>query len=328
MQKASAIVKDHIKNAQKPETFQTMIESKNQNWIDSCLTSPIVKKLAEPYRTLDNAMSTNETSGIAELWSGVLDYSNPDYSVAREISSIHTTMNESEKIRLPSRGRAVKTSSNVTSIQASGGDLDFLEVKADKEFVAFAEYNRQQLEDASSYIVAQSTQSTMDALMYIESTEIINFLYSLRTDSGHAGRITKGSGSGEVNAPSMDLLIDLWGKVKEKDRMPTAYVMGVPTCTALLKDEDLKNSEYFSGHAANYGTGMIGNFLGSKILVSSLVPANFIACLDTNITLVYLLRRDTLPMPYTDQKNDLHGIRLSTRYGLSKGRADGMAVWY
>ena len=186
------------------------------------VTNPIVKKLMQPYKTLDNAMSTNETSGIAELWNGVLDYSNPDY-IGREIASIHTTMNESEKIRLPSRGRAVKTSSNVTSIQATGGDTDFLEVKADKEFVANAEWNRQQLEDASSYIVAQGTQSTMDALMYIETKEIVDTLYSLRTATDHAGRITKGSGSGEVDNPSMDLLIDLWGKVKEKDRMPTAY---------------------------------------------------------------------------------------------------------
>ena len=58
----------------------------------------------------------------------------------------------------------------------------------------------------------------------------------------------------------MDPLIGLWGLVKKKDRMPTAYVMGVPTCTALLKDDDLKNSEYFNGHSANYSTGMIGNF--------------------------------------------------------------------
>ena len=324
MKQASALVKEHIKSAQKPETFHTMIETQNHAWIDSMLTSPIVQKLAEPYRTQDHTQSTNETSGIAELWNGVLDYSNPDY-LAREIASIHSTQHESERIRLPSRGRAIKTSSNVTSIQATGGDLEFLEVKADKEFVANAEWNRQQLEDASSYIVAQSTQSTMDALMYIESKEIIDFLYSLRADTGHAGRITK---AGVNDNPSMDLLIDLWGLVKKKDRMPTAYVMSPATCTALLKDDDLKNSEYFSGHNANYSTGMIGNFLGSKILVSSLVKDNFIACLDTNITLIYLLRRDTLPISYMEQKDDLHGIRLSTRYGLSKGRADGMAVWY
>ena len=44
--------------------------------------------------------------------------------------------------------------------------------------------------------------------------------------------------------------------------------------------------------------------------------------------MIYLLRHDTLPMPYNEQKDDIHGIRLSIRYGLSKGRADGMAVWY
>ena len=103
---------------------------------------------------------------------------------------------------------------------------------------------------------------------------------------------------------------------------------GVSTCTALLKDDDLKNSEYFSGHYANYSTDMIGNFLGPKILVSSLVPDNLIACLDINITLMYLPRRDAFPMPYNEQKDYIHGIRISTRYGLSKGRADGMAVWY
>ncbi len=102
--------------------------------------------------------------------------------------------------------------------------------------------------------------------------------------------------------------------------------MGVPVAASLLKYDDLKDSTYFNGHSANYSTGNIADFLGGRILVSSLVPANFIACFDSSAWLVMGLRRDSLPIPFHDQKTDVFGLTLSTRYALKEGRLKAGSV--
>ena len=313
---SSDFIKRVAKDTPRAETFLDRLD--DPEYIDSWLKSPVYHKLKK------HTAATDDTSAIAELGSQVLNYSNPNY-IAREIVSLHTTTMESEKIRMPSRGRAVKTSSNVTSIQASGASNEFIEVKADKEFLASEQWNRTALEDASSYIVAQQTQAVADAMSYIETKEISDFLYTLRTDSGIAGRIEK---TGQNDTPNMDLLIDLWKLVKVKDRMPTAYIMSPTTYATLLKDDDLQDSHYFEGHRVDYSVGDVGMFLGSRFLVSSLIKDNFIACLDTSVTIIYLLRRDMMPLMAHNMTDDIHTFRLSTRYGLSKGLTEALAVWY
>ena len=307
---SSQLLKSALKTAPQAETVMHKLQ--DDAYVESWVKSPLYGKLKK------HTAATDDTSAIADLSAQVLDYSNPDY-IGREVCAIHTTTMESQKVRMPTRGRAVATSSNVTSIQASGASNEFIEIKAEKEFIGKEEWNRQQLEDASSYIVAQQTQAVADALM------LLDFLYTLRTDSKIAGRITK---TGDAATASADVLIDLWEKVKVKDRQPNAYVMSPTTYATLMKDDDIKNSFQLGGYSRDYSTGDMGTFMGSRFLVSSLVKNDYIACLDTSIVLIYLIRRDSLPLMGHDQANDIHTFRLSTRYGLSKGLTEGMGVWY
>lgn len=92
-----------------------------------------------------------------------------------------------------------------------------------------------------------------------------------------------------------------------------------------MQDTNLQSSDYFQ-YVYDYETGMAtGTFLGARLLSSTLMADDIAWAVDTDVALIYGLRRDTLIEPYTRVDAGIHGLRITSRYGLAKGRADGFA---
>ena len=269
--------------------------------------------------------STDTTSEVAELGTAILDFAEPNY-VGRDLVALRMTTEEEYKERLPEIGKAQKTERGVLSIQSLGSRSTFVTVKVDDEIECNDEYDRKALEDQEGYVTLDQVRGQTSALRKLETEVIFDKLKDIRA-SGTAGHIAK---TGANNDPSLDILTDLVTKIKSKDRMPNTIVMDPNSWGAILKTQDAKEAglnTYYPGGVINYNTGHIGDYMGCKILTTTLCPTDTIYALDSNVVLLYVLRRDFLPMPWMDSKNDVFGFRISCRYGLEAGRKDGLAWW-
>jgi len=303
--------------AGKCETHTTKLKEDTE-YHNSFLQNRLFSKL------MKNTAAQDETSQINELANKILDYGKAA-TIGRSMCSVHYTDKETLKIRKPKEGKAKKTAGDTWSINTKGQRNEYVEVKTDKYLDSGDEWTTAQVEDTEyDYLMAQ-TQESMYNLAKLESQVILDKFTSLEDDSGIAGTVAKADDHEDIN---MDTLIALRGKLSEKDRQVRAYVMSEATLTQLLQDEKLQNSEYLTSGSFDYDTGMINaTFLGAKFLPSSLMAADKCYAIDTDVTMLYVLRRDALIEPYTRTDAGVHGLRITSRYGLEVGRKDGLAVW-
>lgn len=291
---------------------------KDPEYAHSWIKNPLMQKLAE------HTAAQDETSQINELAAKILDYGKAA-TIGRSLCSVHYTSKESIKIRKPKEGKAKKVAGDTWSINTRGQRNEYVEVKTDKFLDAGDEWTTAQVEDTEyDYLMAQ-TQESMYNLAKLESQIIIAKIKGLQSDTGNAGKVAK---SGDHSTLKMNTLIALRGKLTAKDRMPKVFAMSENTLTKLLEDSDLKNSEYLTSGAFDYESGHLNaNFLGARLIGSTLMADDICWAIDTDVAMLYVLRRDSLIEPYTRTDAGLHGLRITSRYGLEIGRADGFAWW-
>lgn len=290
-----------------------------RDWVENPMYQAIVK----------NTQSTDNTSTIADLASGLLQYGRP-MAWGRELCHIKETMHESAKFRLSTEGQATESGAGDTfSLHSQAARHEFVEAKCNIELDSTETISETQIEDyAQTDTLGEMMQECMWNLQKLETTKILGVLKTIKDGSGNAGRVTKGN-SGEANEnPSVDLLIDLKKLVAKQNHHPNAYVMDVDSFYTILKDDEMKSSDYFQGHYDWENPVMdTMNFLGCKVFVSTLAPANVIYCLDTRVTVCMAIRRQPTPRLFEIPSESKSGIRCSCRIGLVAGRKEGLAHW-
>ena len=284
--------------------------------------SSIVKKFndsvwGEKFRSA-NTTVTDETAGITDLLATVLEapYRN---AIGRMIVHTHDTMRESVKIRLTKKAKAVHTTRTKMSVSV-GERNDFIEIVPNLEIEASDEWDRNQIEDADWDLVAQQSQGVAKGLAELETEVILAKLKDLA-----AGDL---AGNGDVAASGADFnwadMVNLWTALQKEEYNGDVMVLHPDQYGDLLKDSDFKDQTIL-GQYMNPANGMFGStILGCQILVTNLQTAGHVYMLDSMECLQYVLRRDSLLVPYERPPNDA-GLQMSTRYGLEFGRKNAFA---
>ena len=290
-----------------------------KSWIDS----PLMQKLLVPHTTA----SQSDTGGINELASRILDYGKAAV-VGRQLCALEFTSREVVKVRMPKEGKAKKVGGDTWSINTRGQESEYVEVQPNKYFDAGDEWTQAQIEDAEYDMLMAQTGEASYNMAKLESEIIIAQMKKLQSDSGNAGKVIRGSGSGEYETATADVLLALKGRLANKNRRLRCYAMSETMYTELMQATDMKNSEYLTSIPAMYtgGDEMIA-FMGAPLLHTTLMADNVIWAVDSTVALIYVLRRDNLIENYQRADAGKYGLRITTRYGLKKGRADGFA-WY
>ena len=251
------------------------------------------------------------TAGLIYLSSLVLDAIRPA-ATGRQLVNLHETTQEIVKIRLRNRGKATKTDRGNGSIYSYAGPSDFIEIRPNKELGMEDGWTRNDLEDAEWGIEAEAVMSLRADLMERETDVIIAKLNSV-TSEQLGGHVAIEPDKNFV----ADTLIDMWTAANEADQEPDTCVISKPMLGRLLKDKEFKDSTLL-GSFVNYNTGMVGQFLGMQLIVSSLHPATAAYCFNKQRALQYVLRRDSLLTPFEQPPNDWM-LNISMRYGLEFG---------
>lgn len=250
---------------------------------------------------------SDPNAGLIDLASRVLEAKRPD-AIGRMTCNIHETTQDSVKIRVRSKGKAVKTERGTMSIHSYQGRNTYVHITPDDEIEASDEWDRKDLEDSEWNIESEAIESLAMDLKELETEIILQKFGGTDEDNGSAGNITKADNA----ALTSDLLIGAWNLVKTKNMNPDICFMHPSKLADLLKDDDFKDTTLL-GEFADYRQGMIGNFLGMQIYVSSLASSSgdvFVA--DSARAIQYVVRRDSLIVPY-EMPPHRFGVSISTR---------------
>ena len=283
--------------------------------IDGKIEADTLKKwnahpLLEVYSRKNTALA-DPIAGLIDLSSLVLDAIRPS-ATGRMLVNMHETTHDKVKIRRRTKGKAVKTARGNGSVYSYAGRSDFLEIKPDLELGVEDAWSRNDLEDAEWNIETEAVMDLRADLMERETQVIIEKLNSLNADQ-YGGHLAVNVSNGFT----AENLIELWSAADQKDYSPDICVISKPTLAHLLKDADFKDSTLL-GSFVNYSTGMVGNFLGMQMIVSSLHPTDRVFALNKQRALQYVLRRDSLLTPFEKPPHDWM-LNISMRYGLEFG---------
>ena len=309
---------------QKAETHTTRLKANDTEYIKAWNTNPLVQKIQDGLHT----QATDETSGIADLATGIIEAGRP-MTWGREIVKLKYTDKEKCKIILDDPGQATQVGSTDTySLHSKASRHRFVEIDCKTVIDSTEQVDRQQLEDNDWDTLYEMQQSSIKNLNELETKIILSKFKELETNAGKAGKVVKGSGGNQIDDPTADLLIELKSMVAQKNHKPNVFVMGEATYHAMLKEEDFKSSDYFQG-LINFENPSMSTFmfLGCKLCVSTLVPADTIYCFDSNAAVAMALRRDNLLMPFMDAQHDISGIKASSRFGVEIARPEAFSHW-
>jgi len=275
---------------------------------ESLLKSPFYAQI------LKHTKAQDATAAINELTNIVLDASAPD-AIGRNFVRIIETTRESIKVRLPSRGKARKTGRK-TSTTSRGGRETFVTLTPDKEFESRDVWDTNYLEDADWNVASEEAAETSRALKELESQTIIDHIQAIATASLSGGALLSAAAAGTLAYAD---LVNMWSRIGGENFHPDVVYMHTDQAGDLFKDSDFKDSTIL-GEFLDISRGMFGKtILGVQIMVSTQVPATEVTMLDSNIAVMYALRRDGMVTTFDLPPNET-GIQISTRYDLQNGR--------
>ena len=199
---------------------------------------------------------------------------------------------------------------------------DTVDIKADIEIKAGAEYSKKFLEDASWPVLERQTAEVGRAVAELE-TERIYALYSGIAASDLAG------GAVQTPATAGTLawadLVKLCKVIRNENFNAKVLVLHPEQVADLWLDEKFIHSFYF-GKEVDVSKGILGEtYLGMKILVSTKATDGTVFAIDTDVAAVMLLRRDILTEPFENPREDRYGVVASERIGLGVLKSKAVA---
>lgn len=311
-----------VSHSARAESHVTRLD--DQEYIAAWKASPIFHKYAG--QLVKHTAATDDTSQISALASGILDWARPSY-IGRDLVRRYETDKEFYTIRLPEEGKAVQTDEDTWSINTKGERNTYIKIEPRKQFVVGDEWNRTFIENADYDVLNSQLQNCTASMMKLETQIILGKFKELEAageSSNIAGKVARGAS----DTMTVNIMVQLCGKLASKDRMARVLACHPDTLYEVLQTEEAQRSEYFKDMIDwNGNEGFVGRFLGSRMMTSTLMTRNKMYAIDTEVVLPMVFVRDNYITPWSDNKNDLHGIRISSRYGLEFGRKDGFAWW-
>jgi len=280
----------------------------SQQVIDSFSKSAFYPLIAKHSKAQDATAAINELTNI------VMDAAAPK-AIGKEFVRIIETVRESIKVRLPSRGKARKTGRK-TSTTSRGQRETFVTLTPASEFEARDIWDTNYLEDADWDVASEEAAETSRALKELESQTLIDHIQAIATASLATGALVSAATAGTMAYAD---LVNLWAAIQGENFTPNKVYMHTDQAGDLFKDSDFKDSTIL-GEFVDIATGHFGRtILGVDIFVSTQVPKTEVTMVDSNLGVMYALRRDAMVTTFELPPNET-GIQISTRYDLQNGR--------
>ena len=294
-------------NGRECDTMLHQLETAKESVVREWGTNPFV---AAWVRT--HGAEQDTTVVIDELSSRVLEARRPAH-IGNDLVTRLDTTRDNVKIRLPKAGKAVKDARGGHSILSKGERQEFASITPDRYFDDKETWDQTAIEDADWNVAATQAANVGLNMSEIESQIKIDELTECTNNSIIPVGDTAGTESGPV---TLDKLISRWGAVLAQNGAAQTMATEPLQLAALLKDSDFKDQTRL-GMFADYSRGMVGNFLGMQMYVSTQIPTGKTYVFDRDRVVFYVVRRDRIITPYVED-GDQFAIKATSRYGIGK----------
>jgi hypothetical protein len=102
-------------------------------------------------------------------------------------------------------------------------------------------------------------------------------------------------------------------------------VLNTTQLSQLLLDNHFIEYEYVPSKEVDLEEGLIRKAIGMNVESSSLVPNGTAYVIDTAVAGIMLIRRDITVEDYSEPKQNIYGMKASTRFGLGILRSNAVA---
>ena len=155
----------------------------------------------------------------------------------------------------------------------------------------------------------------------LESQSIIDHIQAIATASLATDALVSAATAGTMAYAD---LVNLWSAIGGENFAGNKVYMHTDQAGDLFKDSDFKDSTIL-GEFVDIATGHFGRtILGVDIFVSTQVPQTEVTMVDSNIGVLYALRRDSMVTTFDLPPNET-GVQISTRYAIEDGRTKAIA---
>jgi len=264
------------------------------------------------------ALLSDAANALGKMHDVVVEAAKPAL-IGREIIWVLPTTETLVRFPKAKLGKAHKTA-ELSQVWITQEKYDSIDIKADTEIKAGAEYSKKFFEDATWGVMERQTAEVGRAIAELE-TEKVLAVY----DGIAAGDLAGGGtydGAGTLNWVG---LVGFWNRVKAENFNAKVLVINPNQLADLWQQDQFIHSFYFGG-MADVRRGILGEtYLGMKIVVSTKVTNGTVYCIDTDVAAVLILRRDILTEPYENPKKDCYDVVASERIGLGVLRSKAVA---
>lgn len=269
-------------------------------------------------RVMKEALLSDAASALGKMHDVVVEAAKPAL-IGREMIWVMPT--DQAVVRFP-RAKLAKAFRMAEGAQTwiTGEKYGTVDVTANLELKAGAEYSMAFLEDASWPVLERQTAEVGRALAELETEQIYNlYLNIAATDLAGGAEI---AGAGTLNWAGV---VSFWNTIRQENFNAKVLVIHPEQAADLWQDDKFIHSFYF-GKEVDVRRGILGEtYLGMKILVTTKATNGTVLAVDTDVAAVMLLRRDILTEPFENPREDRHGVVASERIGLGILRSKAVA---
>jgi len=264
------------------------------------------------------ALLSDAANALGKMHDVVVEAAKPSL-IGREIIWVLPTNETLVRFPKAKLGKAHRTA-ELSEVWITQEKYDTVDVKADMEIKAGAEYSKKFFEDASWGVMERQTAEVGRAIAELETEKVLALYDSIAASDLAGGGAYNGAGT--LNWAG---LVGFWNRVKAENFSAKVLVVNPNQLSDLWQQDQFIHSFYFGG-MADVRRGILGEtYLGMKIVVSTKVADGTVYCIDTDVSAVMLLRRDILTEPFENPKGDRYGIVASERIGLGVLRSKAVA---
>ena len=264
------------------------------------------------------ALLSDAAGALGKMHDVVVEAAKPAL-IGREIIWVLPTTETLVRFPRAKLGKAHRTA-ELSQVWITQEKYDTIDIKADMEIRAGAEYSKKFFEDASWGVMERQTAEVGRAIAELETEKVLALYDSISASNLAGGGEFNGAGTLDWNG-----LVGFWNRVKAENLSAKVLVINPNQLADLWQQDQFIHSFYFGG-MADVRRGILGEtYLGMKIVVSTKVTDGTVYCIDTDVAAVMPLRRDILTEPFENPKKDRYGIVASERIGLGVLRSKAVA---
>ncbi len=269
-------------------------------------------------------LSQQETAGLIELAGMVYEEPGP-MIIGRDLCRIEMMSSTIKRVRIRARAKAGKVARGGKAKGDKSVVSRFELIQAEDVISSSTEWDQKTLEDLEWDGVSDDTRGAVESVMEDESQLIIDELISIPAGETAGGVVLKPKTQNEFKYEDM---VNIWKTLQVDKYAADTMAINPNEMASLLTDSKFIDSTML-GEFMNPATGKFGKaLLGMQVLCSTQIPMGKIIAMEKKFPLIYAIRRDRMLEPYNKEGENgaIHGITVSTRYGMTKAVPKGMVV--